>query len=146
MQLQEVMSHPVVTCPSDCTADVPARLMWEFDCGVIPLVDHDGRVAGVITDRDLCMAALMQGRPLFEIHVSTAMSRDVVCCHPDDSVELAETQMRDNQIRRVPIIDEDGHPIGVFSMSDLARLALGAKPSVLDRGLTRALGAGAQPR
>jgi len=146
MRIQEVMSHPVVSCPADCTADVPARLMWEFDCGVIPLVDQDGRLAGVITDRDLCMAALMQGRPLFEIPVASAMTRDVVSCHPDDSVEVAETQMRDNQIRRVPVVDDDAHLIGVVSMNDLARLATNAKRSVVDRELVRTLGAVSQPR
>jgi len=146
MQLQEVMSHPVVTCPVDCTADVPARLMWEFDCGVIPLVDQEGRVAGIITDRDLCMAVLMQGRPLFEIPVSSAMTRDVVCCHPEDGVEVAEAQMRDNQVRRVPIVDEDSHPVGVFSVNDLSRLATSAKRSVIDRDLVRTMGAVSQPR
>ena len=146
MQLQEVMSHPVVTCPVDCTADVPARLMWEFDCGVIPLVDPDGRIAGIVTDRDLCMAALTQGKSLYEIAASSAMTRDVVCCRPEDGVDVAETQMRDNQVRRVPIIDEDSHPVGVFSVNDLSRLATNAKRSVIDRDLVRTLGAVSQPR
>lgn len=146
MQLQEVMSHPAVTCPVDCTADVPARLMWEFDCGVIPLVDQDGRIAGIITDRDICMAALTQGKALHEIPVSSAMTRDVVCCHPEDAVDTAETQMRDNQVRRVPIVDEDSHPVGVFSVNDLSRLATTAKRSVIDRDLVRTLGAVSQPR
>jgi CBS domain-containing protein len=146
MQLHEVMSHPAVTCPVDCTADVPARLMWEFDCGVIPLVDQDGRLAGIVTDRDLCMAALMQGKPLFEIAVSSVMTRDVVYCRPEDAVETAETQMRDNQIRRLPVVDEDSHPVGVFSVNDLSRLASSAKRSVIDRDLVRTLGAVSQPR
>jgi CBS-domain-containing membrane protein len=146
MQLQEVMSHPVVTCPVDCTADVPARLMWEFDCGVIPLVDADGRIAGIVTDRDICMAALTQGRPIHEIAVSSVMTRDVMCCHPDESVELAEASMRDGRVRRVPVVDEDRHPVGVFSMNDLARLASSAKRSVIDRDLVRTLGAVSQPR
>ena len=146
MRIQEVMSHPVISCPVDSTADVPARLMWEFDCGVIPLVDQDGRVAGIVTDRDLCMAALMQGKPLFEIGVSSVMTRDVVCCRADEGVEAAETQMRDNRIRRVPIVDDDGHPVGVFAMNDLARLASGSKRSVVDRELVRTLATVSRPR
>lgn len=146
MRIQEVMSHPVISCPVDCTADVPARLMWEFDCGVVPLVDQDGRVAGIVTDRDLCMASLMQGKPLNDIRVDTVMTRDVICCHADEGVEAAETQMRDNQIRRVPIIDEDGHPIGVFAMNDLARLASSSKRSVVDREVVRTLATVSQPR
>lgn len=146
MRIQEVMSHPVISCPVDCTADVPARLMWEFDCGVIPLVDRDGRIAGIITDRDICMAALMQGKPLFEIAVDTVMTRDVICCHADEGTEAAETHMRDNRIRRIPITDDDGHPIGMIAMNDLARLASGSKRSTVDREVVRTLATISQPR
>jgi signal-transduction protein with cAMP-binding, CBS, and nucleotidyltransferase domain len=146
MRIQEVMSHPVISCPVDCTADVPARLMWEFDCGIIPLVDQDGRIAGIVTDRDLCMAALMRGKPLFEIQVNTVMTRDVICCHADDGTETAESQMRDNRIRRVPITDDDRHPVGMFAMNDLARLASGSKRSVVDREVVRTLATVSQPR
>lgn len=146
MHIREVMSHPAVTCPLDSTADAPARLMWEYDCGVIPLVDQDGRLAGVITDRDLCMAALTQNKPLAEIRSSSAMARKVVSCHADDSIETVELLMRDSQIRRVPVIDNEGRPIGVFSMNDLARLAAHARKSGVDRELVQTLAAVCQPR
>jgi CBS domain-containing protein len=146
MRIRDLMSQPVVTCPSECTADVPARLMWEFDCGVIPLVDQEGRVTGIVTDRDLCMAALMQGKPLYEIACDSVMTRDVICCSPEESIEAAELQMRDGRVRRVPVVDEDGHPVGLVSMNDLARLASGTKRSVVDRELVRTLAAVSQPR
>jgi CBS domain-containing protein len=78
MQIEDAMSHPPVTCPASSTLDQAARLMWEFDCGIIPIVNTDGRLAGVVTDRDICMAAYTQGRPLASIPITTAMARGVV--------------------------------------------------------------------
>ena len=146
MHIKDLMTHPVVTCPVDSTADLPARLMWDFDCGVIPLIDGDGRLAGVITDRDLCMAALTQGKPLSDIRTASAMAKDVVRCHPDDGVEAVEHQMRDHQIRRVPVVDAEGRPVGLVAMNDLARLASHAKKSGVDRELVQTLAAVCRPR
>jgi CBS domain-containing protein len=126
MRLRELMSHPVVSCSSGATLDHPARLMWEFDCGTIPVVDDDGRLVGMITDRDICMGSLMQGKPLHEIPVRSVMAHDLVSCHADDSVETAEHAMRDNRIRRIPVLDNDRRPLGIVSLNDLARLAFRA--------------------
>ncbi len=119
--------------------------MWEFDCGMIPVVNDDGRLAGVVTDRDICMAAYMQGRPLRTIPVASAMAKQVVASHTDDSIEAAEGLMRDNQIRRLPVLDRDGRPVGVVSLNDLARLAARAKQSSVDREIVLTLGAICQP-
>jgi CBS domain-containing protein len=146
MKIKDIMSHPVVTCPTSDTLDNAARLMWEFDCGLIPVVNDDGRLAGVLTDRDICMAAYTQGRPLRTIPVASAMAKQVVAIHADDSVETAEGVMRDNQIRRLPVVDQAGRPAGVVSMNDLARLAAHAKRSDVDRELVQTLAAICQPR
>ena len=146
MHLKEIMSQPVVTCPVDSTLDVPARLMWEFDCGVIPLIADDGRLAGIITDRDICMAALSQGKPLHQTRTSSAMTARPVACHVDDAVEAAEQLMREAQVRRLPVIDGEGRPVGVVALSDLARLAAHAKRSGVDRALVQTLAAVCRPR
>ncbi len=146
MHLKEIMSQPVVSCPVDSQLDAPARLMWEFDCGVIPLVGDDGRLQGIITDRDICMAALSQGKPLHEIRASSAMAARPVACHVDDSVEAAEQLMRDAQVRRIPIIDGEGRPVGIVGMTDLARKAAHAKKSGVDRELVQTLAAVCRPR
>jgi CBS domain-containing protein len=146
MHLEEVMSQPLVTVPRDATLDQAARLMWEFDCGVIPVLKDDGRLAGVITDRDICMAAYTQGRPLNDIPVTTAMASEVVAAHATDLVENAEELMRGHQIRRLPILDADDRPVGIVSLNDLARLAARAKRSAVDRELVQTLAAVCQPR
>lgn len=146
MHILEVMSHPLITCPADATLDQVARLMWEFDCGSIPIRDEDERLAGFVTDRDICMAAYTQGKPLHEIPVSTAMARTVIAVYEHDSVESVERLMQENQIRRVPVLDADGRPTGIVSLNDLARLAGRMHRGQVDRELIRTLAAISQPR
>jgi CBS domain-containing protein len=131
--IKELMTRPAVTCPNDSTLEHAAWLMWEFDCGMIPVVDAEGRAVGVITDRDVCMAAYTQGRALRDIPVATSMAHHVIAIHADESVETAEHLMADNQVRRLPVIDGDGKVVGVVSLNDLARLAGEFRRIGLDR-------------
>ena len=146
MRLNEVMTQPVVYCPDSATLDHAAYLMWEHDCGIIPVVDEQGRLTGVVTDRDICMSAYTQGLPLSAIPVTTAMARTVVASHEEDSVESAEQLMQDNQIRRLPVIDNEGRPAGMVSLNDLARHVAQARRSVSDRELVQTLAAICRPR
>ena len=146
MHIKEIMSQPVVSCPMNSTLDHAARLMWEFDCGVIPVVDDDGRVAGIVTDRDICMAAYTQGKALSAIPVATAMARDVAAVHADDGIDQVEKLMRDKQVRRLPVLDGESRLTGLVSMSDLARLSARASRSAVERELVQTLAAVSQPR
>lgn len=146
MRIKDIMSHPAVTCPEESCLDQAARLMWEFDCGIIPLVAGNGHLAGVITDRDICMAALTQGKPLHQIPVSSAMAKQVASCRADDRVESVEEMMRESQVRRVPVLDADGYVVGVIALNDLARLAAHAKKGSLDREFVQTMAAVCEPR
>lgn len=146
MQIKDVMSHPAVTCPTSATLDNAARLMWEFDCGVVPVLDAKGRVAGIVTDRDICMAAYTQGKPLHAIGVTSAMSKAVVAVHAGETVETAEELMRGSQVRRLPVLDGESQIVGLVSMSDLARLAARSKRTAVDRELVSTLAAVSEPR
>ena len=146
MQINRIMSHPPVTCPLDGTLEQPARLMWEFDCGIVPVVSDDGRLAGVVTDRDICMAAYFNGKSLCQIPVGTAMAHAVIAIHEDENVDHAAMLMRDNQVRRLPVIDDDGRPIGVVSLNDLTRFTLRVKRSGTDRELVQTMAAVREPR
>jgi CBS domain-containing protein len=120
--------------------------MWEYDCGLVPVVNDDGRLAGVVTDRDICMAAYTQGQPLHAIPVTTAMASNVLVGRADEAIEDAERSMRDAQIRRLPIVDEAGRPEGVLSLNDIARATARTKKSTLDRELVATLAAICEPR
>ena len=104
--------------------DAIAREMWEGDCGAVPVIDDEGRLAGIITDRDVCMAAYTQGKPLRDIPVTVAMTRQVVSVSVQDTIEAAEHIMRRECVRRLPVIDRDGRPVGILSLSDLVREAV----------------------
>lgn len=119
-RVEQVMSRPVFCCGLGDTLNLAAQLMWEHDCGIIPVVNHSGHVEGVVTDRDICMAAYTQGQPLAAIPITSAMSRDVFVCGPGDSLDEAERLMHDSQVRRVPVVDGERHPIGILSLSDIA--------------------------
>jgi CBS domain-containing protein len=117
------MSNEIQYCSPDDTLDAAARLMWDNDCGCVPVCTSDGspRIVGMITDRDICMSALFNGRALSAIRVSEAMSREVHACRPADSPVAVERLMRERQIRRVPVADEAGALLGLVSLADLAR-------------------------
>ena len=100
--------------------------MATHGCGFIPVVDAadgSGDLEGVVTDRDIVLAAFREDKPLSAIPVTMAMSRDVTVCYVDDSVSLAEKLMCDNRVRRLPVLDFDDKLAGVISLDDIARQA-----------------------
>jgi CBS domain-containing protein len=122
MKVRELMTANVDACRPHDSLNRAAQLMWENDCGAVPVIDEDWRVIGIVTDRDICMAAYTQGRPIAESRVDTAMARGAVTCSGEDEVTHAAKLMREHQVRRLPVIDND-RLIGMISLSDLARQA-----------------------
>ncbi len=121
MIVSELMSRNLETChPQDSLQDAAGK-MWDHDIGCLPVLDAESHVIGMITDRDVCMAAYTQGRPLTAISVQSAMAHQAFCCLPTDRIEDVETVMKTHKVRRVPVIDEQGHPVGLISMNDIAR-------------------------
>jgi len=127
MKVQDLMTTEVGTCRAFDNADRAAQIMWERDCGAVPILDQEGCVVAMLTDRDLCMAAMTQGRALSEIRVSSAMSRDLWACRPDDDLSQTEAVMRARKVRRLPVVDGEGKLVGLLSLSDLARASMAPK-------------------
>ena len=121
MKVSTLMTKMVHTCSPYDTLDRVARIMWENDLGALPVVDETGRTTGMVTDRDLCMAAYTQGKALAEIPVWIAASTSVIAAHPDDSLDVVHDRMRAHRVRRLPVLGERGEPVGIVSMGDLAR-------------------------
>jgi CBS domain-containing protein len=97
-----------------------AQFMWEHDCGCVPVLNEHGLVVGMITDRDICMAAFFQGIPITGIKASAAMSRQLFDCSSDDDLSAAEAIMREKKVRRLPVLNEEGRLVGLISLSDIA--------------------------
>jgi Ala-tRNA(Pro) deacylase len=124
LRVADLMTRNVLACHSDDSLNVPAQLMWEADCGAIPVLDPaTDRVVGMITDRDICMATFFQDRAPGAVPVREAMSNALYVCSKDDSLADAERVLRNNQVRRLPVVDEEGHLEGILSLADVIRRA-----------------------
>jgi CBS domain-containing protein len=127
MRVQDLMTRQVQSCRPDDSLESAAQLMWDHDCGCIPVCTGGNNGAsqtiGMITDRDICMHALFQGKALRDLHVRDAMAKDVRVCRPGDSFAQAEKTMQEARIRRLPVVDEKGSLVGMISLADLARHA-----------------------
>lgn len=127
MKAKEIMTtNPKACSPTTTLADA-ARFMWDYDCGILPAVIDGGKVVGLITDRDICMAAAIQNRNLSNIAVDEVYSGDVYSCKPEDDVRTVLLTMREKKVRRLAVIDDDGILMGMLSMNDIVRKAGDAK-------------------
>jgi CBS domain-containing protein len=120
MKVQDVMTRSPLTCFIQDPLHIAAQRLWERDCGCLPVVDPDQRPIAMITDRDICMAAFTTGKPLHELQVGQAMSKEVVACRDGDDLAAASARMAQHRVRRVPVVDSRGVLCGVLSLNDLA--------------------------
>ncbi|HEY5243559.1 MAG TPA: CBS domain-containing protein [Polyangiaceae bacterium] len=123
MKVGHVMVRSVLTCELDHPLSCAAKIMWESDCGSVAVVDAEGKVIGMVTDRDICMAAYTRDLPLSQMTVGSACSNGLIAVLASDSVEAAERLMQLHRVRRLPVVDVNDRPIGMLSISDLVRSA-----------------------
>jgi CBS domain-containing protein len=129
MKVHEIMVSGPLTCGSQSNLAEVAQLMWNGDCGVVPITDPAGKLLGVVTDRDICIAASTQDKAPSHIRADELPLGDVYTCRPEDDVQSALTLMRERRVRRVPVTAADGTLLGILSLNDLA-LATGGKADV----------------
>lgn len=120
MKVSEVMTTGIdLVDPSTSVKDA-ATQMAELDVGAIMVGSADS-IEGVLTDRDILVRVVVEGRNPGDVALRDVMSPEVTVCRAEDTIEAAFAQMREGQFRRMPVIDETGKPIGVVTLSDLAR-------------------------
>ncbi len=120
MTVGQIMNREVKSCRPQDSLNRAAQIMWEEPCGAVPIVDEQSRPIGFLTDRDICMAAYTQGKPLEALRVGTAMAQKVVSCGADDDLDSAAELMRQHRTRRLPVVDRSGTLVGLLSLDDLA--------------------------
>lgn len=150
MHVEALMTKDVKTCVPSDSLQAAAKIMWDRDCGCVPVVDDSKNVVGMITDRDICMATMLQGARPQDIAVEKVMSRGIHTCQPQNSIEQAEKILETHRVRRLPVTDGAGRLIGLISINDIAREAerefqAGASEVKIE-GLAEALSAVCTPR
>ncbi len=138
--VRSLMATGIRSCRPDDSLNHVAQLMWNTDCGAIPVLS-DATVVGIVTDRDLCMAAYTQGKPPADIRVETAMSKELFSCAADDSIATALATMGEKRVRRLPVLDTSGKLVGLLTIADVARWARSIGNAEVATALVDALGA-----
>jgi CBS-domain-containing membrane protein len=113
------MTSDVESCSASNTLSEAAAVMWRRDCGVVPVVDEERRVVGVVTDRDICMALATRGQLATEVTVGDVMTASPRTCTTVDDVREALDLMKSAQLRRLPVVDGAGRLAGVLSINDI---------------------------
>lgn len=119
MKVADVMTARPVLVPPDATVQEAATTMAEHDIGAV-LVGSQDQLVGVLTDRDVILRVVVDGRDPKAVRVSEVMSSDIFTCRAEDSLDEAFREMSERQVRRLPVLDEGGQLIGIVAMSDLA--------------------------
>jgi CBS domain-containing protein len=152
MKVKDVMAPNVRACFTSDNLDTAVRLMWEHDCGCVPVLNEHAQVVGMVTDRDACMTVFFQGTPMSGISISSVMSKHVFVCTSDDELSAAARTMSEKKVRRLPVLDEQARLVGLLSLSDIAaradqEYAEGARTrEVTDAQVARLAAAVSRPR
>jgi CBS domain-containing protein len=125
MKVQDVMTSIVKCCGPEVDLSTATLIMWEADCGALPVVDHAGRVVGMITDRDIAIAVASKGRPASDIAVAEVISWRVYGVSCDEDIKSALNTMRQEKVRRLPVVNDDGILQGILSLNDIVLRAEG---------------------
>ncbi len=141
MRVRSVMTGAPYFCRPENNLGTATQYMWEGNCGFLPVVGHDSKVIGVITDRDICIAFGTRNRLPGEINVGEVMSRKVFSCSSEDDIHVALRKMQEGQVRRLPVTSQDGSLVGVISLDDILcqaePLTLGKVPELTSEEIVR---------
>lgn len=127
MKVREVCSLDVRSCRPESNLATAAMVMWEMDCGVVPVVDAKNKVVGVVTDRDICMAVATRPLLASQILVEHLMRGPLHTCRLDDDIKAAVRTMAGSAVRRLPVLNDAGELAGVLSVTDVVMAAKDSK-------------------
>ena len=120
--IREVMTSKLCSIDTDKSVAYAAKMMRDEDVGIAPIVEGD-RLVGVLTDRDIAVRVVAEGRDPEQVKVTEVASRDVVTLDPQQDLDEALRLMAQHQVRRLPVVEEDGRLVGVLAQADVAQEA-----------------------
>jgi len=124
MKVKDLQTSDVHACGPDTNLAAAAQIMWDCDCGAVPVVNEDRTLLGMITDRDICIASTTRSVQPADIRVRDVMSSgNVYSCRPEDDVRSALSTMGTQRVRRLPVVDRQNKLVGILSINDLVRHA-----------------------
>ena len=129
MKVQDLMTSDVRTCRPETNLAEAVRDMWEGDCGALPVVNDEGRVVAMITDRDICIALATRGRAADRIAIREVAQGPAHMCLATDDTASALQMMKTHKVRRLPVVDADGHIRGILSLNDVVTNPGAASPA-----------------
>jgi CBS domain-containing protein len=130
MKVKEIMTpNAKAIWLTESLADA-AKLMWENDCGVLPIIKDGRKVIGMITDRDICMAVAMRDKNPSGVSVEEVMTGKVYSVNPEDQVDHALQAMQEHKVHRLPVVNHEGELEGILSMNDIVLNAKSADGAV----------------
>lgn len=139
MKVKEIMTGDAGFCYGVDSLTKAASIMWQRDCGAVPIVNAESKVIGMVTDRDICIAVASRNERASELKVGDLCDGNVLSTEPGADIKDAVKTMRKNQVRRLPVVDKDGYLRGVLSMADVLNAAAAKKSSKSVRKLAFSL-------
>jgi len=121
MKVEDVMTRDVEFCTLETNLATAAMQMWNRDCGVLPVVDDQRKVIGMITDRDICMKAATNHQDIAAIRVEELISDPIHTCKLDADIREALETLQRALVRRLPVVNDEGQIEGIVSVSDILR-------------------------
>ena len=119
MKVREVMTPSAVCSEPETNVGAAVELLWSHNCGMLPVVGRDKRLIGVVTDRDICIALGTRNRLPGDLTVGEIAITPVFTCKPEDEIHEALGTMAEKQVRRLPVVNDEGVPQGILSMDDI---------------------------
>ncbi len=121
MKVKKVMTSDVGVCRLEDDLTKIFDVMRQKDCGVVPVVNGENVLAGIITDRDVCLFLAARDKKIAGVKAGEIIGGETICCEPDDKIETALKKMRKHQLKRLPVIGKSGEIVGILSVSDVLR-------------------------
>jgi len=119
MKVQDVMMRTPAFCDPETNLGAAVEILWNRNCGMLPIVDAQQKVVGVVTDRDLCVALGTRNRLPGEIKVGEVASGNVYACRPEDDIHAALETIAKHKVRRLAVLNKQGALEGILSMDDV---------------------------